>query len=51
LTGSPPSPADFIANELVLIEDEEEVDLSIEVKEVKQIDWTSCRPELLVSNL
>ncbi|MDM8566358.1 filamentous hemagglutinin N-terminal domain-containing protein [Candidatus Halobeggiatoa sp. HSG11] len=51
LTGSQPSPADFIANELVLIEEEEDIDLKTEVKEAKQVDWTSCRPELLVSNI
>ena len=51
LTGSQPSPADFIANELVLIEEEENIDLKAEVKDTKSVNWTGCRPELLVDNI
>ncbi|MDM8568929.1 hypothetical protein QUF50_05360 [Thiotrichales bacterium HSG1] len=44
LTGSQSFPADLIANELILVEDEEEVNLKVKVEEEKQMDWTSCRP-------
>ncbi|MDM8568165.1 filamentous hemagglutinin N-terminal domain-containing protein [Thiotrichales bacterium HSG1] len=51
VTGSQPFPSDLIANELVLIEDEEEVDLKTEVKKVKQVDWTGCRPNLTLDKI
>ncbi|MDM8568545.1 filamentous hemagglutinin N-terminal domain-containing protein [Thiotrichales bacterium HSG1] len=51
MTGSQPFPADLIANKLILIEDEEEVNLKVEVKEAKRVDWTRCRPDLLAGNI
>ncbi|MDM8568608.1 hypothetical protein QUF50_03660, partial [Thiotrichales bacterium HSG1] len=51
LIGSQPFPADLIANELVLIEDEEEVNLKTEVEEAEQVNWTSCRPELIPTKI
>ncbi|MDM8567947.1 filamentous hemagglutinin N-terminal domain-containing protein [Thiotrichales bacterium HSG1] len=51
VNGSQPSPADFIANELVLIEEEEEIDLKAKVKEAKSVDWTGCRPNLTLNKI
>ncbi|MDM8567931.1 hypothetical protein QUF50_00155, partial [Thiotrichales bacterium HSG1] len=51
VNGSQPFPADFIANELILIENEEEVNLKDEIKEAKSVDWTSCRPNLTLNKI
>ncbi|MDM8567933.1 hypothetical protein QUF50_00165 [Thiotrichales bacterium HSG1] len=51
LTGSQPSPADFIANELILIENEEEVNLKAKIKEAKPVNWTGCRPNLTLNKI
>ncbi|MDM8567935.1 filamentous hemagglutinin N-terminal domain-containing protein [Thiotrichales bacterium HSG1] len=50
VNGSQPFPADFIANELVLIE-EEEVNLKTEIKEAKSVNWTGCRPDLTLNKI
>ncbi|MDM8568786.1 hypothetical protein QUF50_04595 [Thiotrichales bacterium HSG1] len=50
VNGSQPSPTDFIANELVLIE-EEEVDLKTEIKEAKTVNWTGCQPNLTLNRI
>ncbi|MDM8567946.1 hypothetical protein QUF50_00230 [Thiotrichales bacterium HSG1] len=51
VNGSQPSPADFIANELVLIEEEEKVDLKNKIKEAKPVNWTGCRPNLTLNKI
>ncbi|MDM8568161.1 filamentous hemagglutinin N-terminal domain-containing protein [Thiotrichales bacterium HSG1] len=50
VTGSQPFPADFIANELILIE-EEEIDLKTEIKESKTVNWIGCRPNLTLNKI
>ncbi|MDM8568673.1 hypothetical protein QUF50_04005, partial [Thiotrichales bacterium HSG1] len=50
VNGSQPFPTDLIANELILIE-EEEVNLKTEIKEVKPVNWTGCRPNLTLNKI